>query len=107
MESSALWTSLLGLVSESGIWAMLFVALLIILIRNNNNREAKYQQIINKLSSSLKVVEEIKEDVEDLKFAANIGAGSRGQISDDECNCNIKTKGDNYTDDTKRKDENC
>lgn len=73
MEINSLWASVLGLVSESGVWAMLFVALLIILIKNNNNREAKYQQIINKLSSSLKVVEEIKEDVEDLKFSAGIG----------------------------------
>lgn len=105
MEISSLWTSLLGLVSESGIWAMLFVTLLVVLIKNNNSREAKYQQIINKLSSSLKVVEEIKEDVEDLKFSAGIGGGSKLEdkmpLSAEDKNL---TKED--TNDTETKNEN-
>ncbi len=77
MEISSLWGQILTIISESGIWAMLFVALLIILIRSNNKREEKYQEVISKLGESLKKVEEIKEDVEDLKFTAGIGGNSQ------------------------------
>lgn len=73
MDLSSIWSMILSLVSESGVWAMLFLALLIVLIKSNNARESKYQTIIEKLGNSLKKVEEIKEDVEDLKFAAGIG----------------------------------
>jgi hypothetical protein len=77
MDLSSIWSIILSLVSESGVWAMLFLALLIILIKSNSAREAKYQEIITKLGSSLKKVEEIKEDVEDLKFVSGIGGNSR------------------------------
>ena len=73
MELNSIWNIILSLVSESGVWAMLFLALLIILIKSNNEREQKYQNIIEKLGNSLKKVEEIKEDVEDLKTAMGIG----------------------------------
>ena len=73
MELNSVWNVILSLVSESGVWAMLFLALLIILIKSNNEREQKYQNIIEKLGNSLKKVEEIKEDVEDLKTVAGIG----------------------------------
>ena len=52
-------------------------ALLIILISSNNAREQKYQEIIRALSNSLKKVEEVKEDVEDIKFAMGIGGNSK------------------------------
>ncbi len=73
MNLDSIWSMILSLVSESGVWAMLFLALLIILIKSNNEREQKYQNIIEKLGNSLKKVEEIKEDVEDLKSAMGIG----------------------------------
>ena len=73
MDLNSIWNVILSLVSESGVWAMLFLALLIILIKSNNERERKYQNIIEKLGNSLKKVEEIKEDVEDLKTAVGIG----------------------------------
>ena len=73
MELNSIWNIILSLVSESGVWAMLFLALLIILIKSNNERERKYQNIIEKLGNSLKKVEEIKEDVEDLKTVMGIG----------------------------------
>lgn len=73
MELNSIWNVILSVVSESGVWAMLFLALLILLIKSNNEREQKYQNIIEKLGNSLKKVEEIKEDVEDLKTVAGIG----------------------------------
>lgn len=73
MDFDNVWKVLVSIVSESGVWAMLFITLLIILISSNNKREEKYQEIIRALSNSLKKVEEVKEDVEDIKFAMGIG----------------------------------
>jgi len=77
MEFENFWNIIISIVSESGVWAMLFVILLIILITSNNAREQKYQEIIRALSNSLKKVEEIKEDVEDIKFSMGIGGNSK------------------------------
>ncbi len=98
MELNSIWNIILSLVSESGVWAMLFLALLIILIKSNNQREAKYQNIIEKLGNSLKKVEEIKEDVEDLKHAAGIGGKTNKQADE--------TKEENVSEQSKKQNEN-
>ena len=79
MNFEYVWRMVLSFVSNSGIWALLFVVLLIVLITTNGQREEKYQSIIEALSRSLKKVEEIKEDVEDIKFTMVIGGNSRKQ----------------------------
>ena len=98
MELNSIWNIILSLVSESGVWAMLFLALLIILIKSNNQREAKYQNIIEKLGNSLKKVEEIKEDVEDLKHVAGIGGKTKKQADE--------TKEENVSEQSKKQNEN-
>ena len=77
MEFENIWNVVVSIVSESGVWAMLFVTLLIILITSNNKREEKYQEIIRALANALKKVEEVKEDVEDVKFTMGIGGNSQ------------------------------
>lgn len=77
MDLENVWKILVNVVSDSGVWAMLFVTLLIILIMGNNKREEKYQEIIRALANSLKKVEEVKEDVEDIKFSMGIGGNSK------------------------------
>lgn len=94
------WTALFKVVSESGIWAMLFVTLLIVLITGNNRREEKYQEIIRALGNSLKKVEEIKEDVEDIKFGMGIGGNSNLQKE------HIEKQENGEQNDTQRKDQN-
>ncbi|MBQ8468686.1 MAG: hypothetical protein IJ542_02900 [Clostridia bacterium] len=94
MDFENVWSVIVSIVSESGVWAMLFVALLIILISSNNKREEKYQEIIRALANALKKVEEIKEDVEDIKFSMGIGGNSK------------LTEKEDQKDDTKREDEN-
>lgn len=102
MSLDSIWSIILSLVSESGVWAMLFLSLLIILIRSNNKREENYQNIIEKLGNSLKKVEEIKEDVEDIKYVSGIGGNSKiinktnaktSQIQTDKTEGNNDTKG--------------
>lgn len=48
-------------------FASLFVWLLFYVIKTNEKRETKYQDTIEKLSTSLGVVQEIKEDLEIIK----------------------------------------
>ena len=99
MEFETFWHIVLNIVSESGIWAMLFVILLIILITSNNAREQKYQDIIRALSNSLKKIEEVKEDVEDIKFSMGIGGNSKMQNS-------VEKTSKGESNDTQRKDKN-
>ena len=48
-------------------FASLFVWLLFYVIKTNEKRETKYQDTIEKLSTNLGVVQEIKEDIDYLK----------------------------------------
>lgn len=45
----------------------LFVWLLFTVMRTNDAREAKYQKTIDDLSTALVIVNEIKEDIKELK----------------------------------------
>lgn len=106
MNLSSIWSVILSLVSESGVWAMLFVSLLIILIKSNNKREEKYQNIIDKLGNSLKKVEAIKEDVEDLKFYSGIGGGNNPKDDVMPATDELIKKTEEKNSETKRQDEN-
>lgn len=48
-------------------FASLFVWLLFYVIKTNEKRETKYQDTIEKLSTNLGIVQEIKEDLEIIK----------------------------------------
>lgn len=50
-----------------GIFCVLFVWLLMDTRKDSKEREGKYQQTIDKLASSLGTIEEIKEDIDDIK----------------------------------------
>ena len=54
-----MWEEILNIVLTHGIWAVLFVAILVHVLRDSHARETKYQQIIEDLSYSLGVVRQI------------------------------------------------
>ncbi len=64
-----MWDQLLEMATESGIWAVLFVVLFYKQIKESKTREEKYQTTIESLADKLKMVAEIKTDVEDIKNA--------------------------------------
>ena len=64
-----MWSELLKEAATNGLWALLFVSLLVYLLTDSRKREAKYQEVISRLASSLEAVEEIKEDIKDIKGA--------------------------------------
>ena len=69
-----MWEEIFNLAISNGIFAVLFLLLLIYVLRDSNAREKKYQNTIEKLSNSFsemtilkdKVVD-ISNDVEDIK----------------------------------------
>ena len=63
-----MWDNILSLAINYGIWAALFVSLMIYVLRDSKKRECKYQETIDKLADSLKIVEDIQEDITEIKF---------------------------------------
>ena len=62
-----MWELIWDQALNSGLWAMLFVGLFITQMRDSKAREEKYQALVESLAEKLKVVEEIKEDIDDIK----------------------------------------
>jgi|LGOV01.1.fsa_nt_gb NO-binding membrane sensor protein with MHYT domain len=62
-----MWEELINLAVGNGIWATLFVTLLVYQLKDSGKREKKYQETIEKLSGHLCVVEDIKEDIDEIK----------------------------------------
>ena len=52
---------------DKGIWAVLFVYLLLYVLKENNAREKRLIQANEKLADKLGVVEEVKETVTEVK----------------------------------------
>lgn len=58
---------IISLAVSNGIFAVLFVFLLFYQLKDSGKREKKYQQTIEKLSAHLDVVEDIKENITEIK----------------------------------------
>lgn len=54
-----------------GAFAVLFMWLLIDTRKDSKQREEKYQQTIDKLADKINIVEDIKDDVEEIKNKLN------------------------------------
>lgn len=52
---------------SNGIFACLFVALLIYELKDSRTREKKYQKTIDSLANRLQTVEKISEDIDEMK----------------------------------------
>ena len=63
---------ILQMATESGIWAVLFVVLFYKQIKESKERENNYQSTINKLADKLKMIAEIKTDIDDIKNAMGL-----------------------------------
>ena len=60
-------TEILKIVVSQGIFAVLFVWLFFDTRKDSKQREEKYINTIDKLTDKISIVEDIKEDVEDIK----------------------------------------
>lgn len=62
-----MWDTILQTVTESGIWAVLFVLLFFIQLKDSKTRETNYQATIDALAEKLKLIADIKADIEEIK----------------------------------------
>lgn len=62
-----MWNDIFNIALSNGIFAGLFVALLVYVLKDSRKRENKYQNIIDALSTKLNTVDEIKQDVSEIK----------------------------------------
>ena len=62
-----MWQEIFNLAVNNGLWAVLFLVLLCYVLKDSRAREKKYQDTIDKLGTSIATVEEIKEDVQEIK----------------------------------------
>lgn len=62
-----MWKEIFNLAINNGLWAVLFLALLIYQLRDSRNREIKYQKTIENLGKSFEMLKEVKDDVVEIK----------------------------------------
>lgn len=62
-----MWEEITNLAIQNGLFAVLFLGLLIYLLKDSSKREKKYQQTIESLNKHLDIVENIEKDVGDIK----------------------------------------
>ncbi len=72
-----MWDEIFKLALSNGIWAVLFVALLVFQLKDSAKREKKYQETIAKLNSHLDCVEDIKEEIKEIRCAILKGAKNK------------------------------
>lgn len=62
-----MWEKIFTMAISNGIFASLFVALLIYELKDSRTREKKYQKTIDSLANRLQTVEKISEDIDEMK----------------------------------------
>ena len=62
-----MWEEIFSQATANGIWAVLFVALLFFILQDSAKREKKYQETISKLNQHLDCVEDIRDEIKDIR----------------------------------------
>ena len=66
-----MWQEIFNLALNNGLWAVLFLALLIYQLKDSKSREQKYQQTIFELNKTLNKVNRIDENVTNLNESSD------------------------------------
>ena len=66
-----MWEQILNLAISNGLFAVMFLGLLVYQLRDSKTRENKYQKTIENLGNALETLKEVKEDVEEIKDKLN------------------------------------
>jgi hypothetical protein len=62
-----MWEEIFNQATTNGIWAVLFVGLLFFILTDSAKREKKYQETIAKLNSHLDCVEDIRDEIKEIR----------------------------------------
>lgn len=66
-----MWEKIFNLALQNGLWAVLFLGLLIYVLNDSRKREKKYQDTIMDLTKNLGIVQIIKLEVQEIKDLVN------------------------------------
>ena len=66
-----MWEKIFNLALQNGLWAVLFLGLLIYVLNDSRKREKKYQDTIVDLTKNLGIVQIIKLEVQEIKDLVN------------------------------------
>lgn len=61
------WSELIKIIVSYGVFAMLFVFLFFYQLKDSSKREEAYRQTIEKLTTHLDSINEVKEEIDQLK----------------------------------------
>lgn len=61
-----MWEEIFNLAINNGIWAVLFLALLIYQLKDSRAREEKYQKTIYSLSATLSTISDVKDNTKEI-----------------------------------------
>lgn len=62
-----MWKEIFSIVISNGIFAVLFVLLFFYQLKDSAKREQKYQKTIEELTTGLRALEDMKDDIEEIK----------------------------------------
>ncbi len=71
------WKEVISIVVSNGVFAVLFVLLFFYQLKDSRNREEKYQQTIEQLTTHLQILEDVKEDLTDIKEILKINSDEK------------------------------
>ena len=67
-----MWEQIINLAISNGLFAVLFLGLLIYQLKDSRSREKRYQETIARLGTALDIVHSVKSDVEEIKEILNV-----------------------------------
>ena len=62
-----IWNEIISVVVSNGIFATLFVFLFFYQLKDSSKREKAYQETIENLTEHLQIIEDVREEVTELK----------------------------------------
>ena len=62
-----IWNDIISIIVSNGVFAVLFVWLFCCQLKDSSRRETKYQQTIEQLTSHLQILDDVKQDISDIK----------------------------------------
>lgn len=62
-----IYNEIISIIVSNGVFAILFVILFCYQLKDGRQREEKYQNTIEELTSHLQILEDVKQDLSDIK----------------------------------------
>ncbi len=74
-----MWEQIVNLAISNGLFAVLFLGLLVYQLKDSRSREKRYQETIARLGTALDIVQSVKNDVEEIKEMLNVDCNKVGK----------------------------